>query len=413
MFKHLSKRHCRSRIVLAGALVGVFVFPSDASTQDTLRLRRQDRIRHALISDVEVPPEGKFQVATTAAFFARLNWRNYRSWMFTDDQRFDTDGAFGPVAHIAPADSLDAFTEDRFLVAADTGLNVGAIWVDTADNSALPENYRALKIIAGRNCIRIARVGENWFGYVFPEAPVGNPCPMPAAIPPSLRVQRIAATPFAGGANIPPVARWHEGKRGGRDRMHFGVKCGDYWCMVMPLQASVVDIPHRGNRPNERTWETYGWHDVQRLAVLNAAGRPVPGRVKASIVPAPRLGAFKIADFDTGWVHVAEVAIHGPLNGPNAKYGRPASTTDRGYWGFVQGDSNFIYLRTTTDSTTYPSGWMAEVRHPKQGAFPLLVVRRHDHTGHKIPGTARFRWIDHDDGNWIRCDDGCCKIGVF
>lgn len=420
--RHAAKVRYHTPVVVGSMLVSLLLGASSAPAAaqvDSARLIQMDRAALVQFVDRTPPPGGKFQIASNASFFQRLGWTNQEIWMYTDDQRFDIGGnRFGPVAFIAPSDNLERYSEADFDQAGATGLVVGAILVDTTRGSALMEPYTSLNLVAGSNCIRVSKVELNWLGYVYP--PVsgdGDPCSVPQRMPPPLRVWRAAALPVAGKANIPPVARWHEGRKSRKDAMHFGLKCGDQWCVVIPPAGyDTLRFPHKDDRPNERTWETHGWHDVQRLAVMDGA-RAVPGRLKASIIPAPGLDAATREGFDKDWVHAATVVIKQSLSSDSRlrKYGRPpAATPDApGYWGYLQGE-NRIYLRTTGDRELSPSGWLAEVRHdslPK--AHQLMVVERHDHKPKKLWGTARFRWLDHDDGDWIECDDGCCKIGVM
>lgn len=406
----------RLQFVFGGmlALFAASLSADVAKAQDSALLVRRDRIREAIINDPHVPLVGKYQNATNTQFFARLQWTNHNDWLVTDDQRFDTDGTFGPIASIIPADELNTFTHAQFDAAGSRGLLVGAIVVDAPWGTSLPDSYDRLNLVAGRNCIRLRKTGDTTFvAYVFPSNDLApDPCRPPTPLPQALQVVRVSAKPNAGGANIPPVARWHEGKRGHRDRMNFGLKCVDAWCIALGLQADTLKLPHKGRKPTQRAWETHGWHDVQRLAVMHN-GQVVPGRHQASIIPHPDLGQYTIRqNFDTGWVHSATVVIDFEPVGRYAKYGRPPSPDEKKYWGFLKGD-NEIYLRTTTDSVTYPSGWRAQVRHKNAEPYELLVIERHEHKPKRIPGTARFRWIEDDDGDWIRCEDGCCKIGVF
>ena len=411
----------RMRIAVGSTLVTLLVCGSAAAAAaqeplDSATLVRRDRILKAIRSDITPPPEGFYQTASNAQFFAQLRWTSYRSWLITDDQRFETEGTFGPVAKITPSDSLEDFTERDFDLAGSRGVLVGAIIVDTTDGAILPDSYDRLNLSAGRNCIRLRKQSDtSWFAYVFPERATGpDLCKAPTPLPVPLRVVRVRPVPTAGPRNVPAVARWHEGRQGKRSRMNFGIKCVDFWCIALNSQGDTVGLPHKAMHAAVREWQTHGWHDVQRLAVMDGP-RAVPGHTKATIVPVPNLARYTAKqDFDTGWVRVATVVVHGSLSGRMEKYGRPPTPGGSGYWGFMQGE-NYIYLRTTTDRS-YPSGWKAEVRNSHSDtSHELLVMERDDHSTmrHRLPGTARFRWLDTDDGDWIECDNGCCKIGVF
>lgn len=407
MSANASRLQWQRSICGVALLIGLAAFTHPLAGQVTDTLSRE-RILRVISADEEDRPLGRFTANSAIAFYNALGWQNHSIWLYTDDQRFNTDGKYGPVAKITPSDALDTLTEAGIIAAGDTGVLVGAIQVDTSEDvmaSDLPESYRALNLAPGMNCVRFRDSGTGIIAYVYKQSAGPNVCPAPFSVPNGLRVQKVYSAVFPGSRNIPAVGRFHEGTRRERRRPHFGFKCDRAWCLVLPVHEEVdtIPLPHRNLHPKKRTWEVHGWHDVQTLAVLNPAGNPVPGNRRASIIPDTALYRRTMEhDFSQGWVRSAVVHFRGT---PGGKYGRrPAGDTMNPYWNFVRGE-NEIYLKMDSSK---PSGWAAEVRN-SAGTFEIVVVHRHPHSK-PVPGTARFRWMDQDEGGWIRCEDGCCKV---
>jgi hypothetical protein len=399
----MSRRHYLLHFAVMVALtVGL---PRAGSSQATDSLSSA-RIAAAIARDKPSSPHGAFQVDRSVAFFNAQNWHNFELWLYTDEQRFHTDGKYGPVAKIAPYDALDTLTESGFIAGGSVsgGILLGAVKVDTNPMRPqdLPAAYTGLRLAPGWNCVLAARTAGVWRGYIFAERGGTDPCAMPTN-PHELRLRRVGHSDFDGFANLAPVGRFHEGKNNGnKSRPHFGLKCGDYWCMFMPMtNHDSMPLAHRNLHPRRRSWEVHGWHDVQRLAERRGTGL-VPGNLRSSIIADSLLGEYDMRTFAT-WTHVATVHFRG--NPAGTKYGRRPSGSTGAFWNFVNGE-NEIFLRVDASK---PKGWAAEVRN-RQGTFELVIVDRDDHTGKHIPGTARWHWDPQDEGAWVRCDDGCCKI---
>lgn len=358
-------------------------------------------------------PEAAFAEASLAppapvvTFFSLLGWTNYRNWEYTDDQRFHTDGVYGPTAHIAPSDQLASYTAATFTAAGPSGLLVGSVWVDTTSGAVLSDSYTELQLAPGFSCVFLSN-SAGWYAYVTTAAAGPNPCPTPSA-PPSARLKVYAVDPPANlgpGDHTPPTARFHEGKRGGNNRPFMGLKCGAQWCMLLPQTGDSTVLPHKGHRPGKKKWEVHGWHDVQHLMVLDPANKPRISPHLASVVPDSALDNFTIEDnFDSGYVHVATVRFKA----------KPKGTYET-KWGFRKGD-NEVFLKYDASI-----GWTGQVRNYWMifGVVVYtwthdMVIRRHPHATSPAtsnpPGAARFLWDDAlDEGLWVRCDAGCCKV---
>lgn len=357
------------------------------------------------------PPLRAHRIPERAAnFCGRLGWATCTVWEYTDQQRFiDTLGRYGPVAFIVPSPNLDV-TQAAFDAAAASaaGALVAGIFIDAGDGTPLPSTYTDLGLTPGNNCIWVRRVGGALRGIVVAEAPPpASPCPAAPATGPL--VVRAVPTPAVLPpdatviGNVPPVARFHEGRRVTppvhvTGLPHFGLRCGGAWCMFLPPGLDSLPLPHLGSVPpspaEQRPWVVHGWHDVQHLALRTSAGL-MRSSIRASIVPHPRLGTFTISgNFDRGWVHVATIVIHDPI---------PTGSSYDVKWGFIRG-RNELYLRTAQT----PTGWTGEIRNVARRQ--AVQVLRHDHNRF-VPGTTRFWWYEDDEGGWVRCEDGCCQVG--
>ena len=332
------------------------------------------------------------------AFFGNLGWQNWRTWLHTDDQRFNTDGSYGPVAYIAPADTLEFRTLRAFHAAGNNGTLTAVILVDTTYGASLRDAYTGLGLAGGFNCVNLQydstlQPTKRWKAYVYPAQGASSHCALPTPLPAELTVRRVTNPRFLAMEDVPPVARFHEGRRDGARRPFFGMKCAEGWCMVLPANADSSRLPHAGVNVDRREWAMHGWHDVQRVALVDHNRRPVPSSIRGSVVPVRGLRDINRPEFTAGYQQVATVVFHDDIRG--TKY------ADR--YHFVRG-RNHVFLKRDTSS---PTGWRAQVRNIS-GTFEL-PVSQHLH-GRAVPGTARFRWIDTDEGLWVRCEDGCCKV---
>ena len=349
--------------------------------------------------------------APMQSFFQQLGWENFLNWEYTDNQRFHTDGEYGPIAHIAPSDDIASYTTSTFSAAGAPGLLVGGVFVDTTAPTpiVLPDSYTELQLSAGRNCIFLSNA-SGWYAYLTPASSGANPCPTPAA-PPATRLKVYAVNSPANlgsGDHVPPTARFHEGTRNARNLPFMGLKCGSQWCMLLPQTADSMNLPHHDVFPGRKKWAVHGWHDAQHLMMLDASNKPRLSPHVASVIPDSSLDGFTIGtNFSSGYVHVATVHFKAK---PKGDYETK--------WGFKKG-FNEVFLKY---DTTSPTGWIGQVRnYLKLGDFVLytwtydMEVDRHPHATNpgslNPPGAARFLWDDRlDEGLWVRCDAGCCKV---
>ena len=348
-----------------------------------------------------------FAPAMALSFYAKLGWKNFMSPLYTDEQRFNTQADdYGPIARIAPSDTLGAWTNITDFDVPDGRLVAGVTVYDTlAITPPLPTPYTDLGLSSGNNCIYLAHSGASWTAYVAPENTGGGAaCPPahPGAV--ALTVVPISNATYPTASDVPAVARFHEGTKALlKDRALMGVRCANMWCLLLPVGITPDQVFYNSTgRPKQ--WAVRGWQDIQHLGEMQSSGLKISS-YEAAVVPAAGIGTFtKGADYDTGWVAVATVQFK--KNPNSSSYGSK--------WEFR--DSNVVYIRTDASS---PTGWIGEVRNRRKhwwgssyiARFPLSVRRiPHEDDGIVVPAIARFHWKDKDEWIWVRCDVGCCEV---
>jgi hypothetical protein len=367
-------------------------------------------------------------IDATAGGKAMADMMDSISWLagciplFTDDQRFhDGAGAYGPLAHITPAPGDSFSTTEKFDVPIDKSILVGLILVD-ADASAgpLPATYQALNLSPGFSCVFFRHEGPDpaagWHAYVLPLTAVRSTdfCPAPS-VEQNLRVIATQDKAFSGPGDYPMVGRFREATYAERNHWPlFGLKCGAGFCLVSGdlAKADPAQSEHIGVKPL-KTWQVVGWNDEQHVALGDGTTDAQPQwTFNASIIAVPDLAAMTIATFNAATVHVATVYLTQPP---------PRGSKYEKDWHYEKGE-NFIFLHHT--GAVRDDGWSGLLRHHPTPTFfdwlrkktlgvPYewpLKVRRTDHTGVKVVGTARFKWSPLDENDWARCDEGCCEI---
>jgi hypothetical protein len=347
----------------------------------------------------------------TTDFCSRQGWDTCPIWIATDDQRFHVGrDSLGPVAFIAPASDLATKSSRSAFQVLEA---VAVIRVDPDNALPLPDSYTAFNLSVGFNCVYAQYVGGvGYQAYVIPPVTGPTPCPASPANPGTPYVV-LEDTPFTTPprpGEVPNVARFHEGTERGlqRPRAFFGFKCGTRWCMVLPPNTRPDPLPHNGAVPKELRWVVRGWHDAQHLSVVDRPDERIKYSSENPATVAPGEGAAidGLENFEGRWVHAA--TVHFRNNPTHQKY--------TGGWKFHAG-MNEVYIQKERGSNRWAG--RVKLRDGWCGAFWWLMgdrcykdlsVDRADHNKPDIPATARFRWDEHDEGVWVRCDDGCCKV---
>ena len=347
--------------------------------------------------------------ADLASFCARQAWTDVCTVPeFTDDQRLSNGGSsheeYGPVVKTIPADGLE--TRINSASFASIGAAVAAIRVDTiGPPTSLPQTYRNLELEPGINCVYLGYTlsTNSWRGYLT-RAGSGTPaCPVLSAAP-NAGIPAIAVgTPgFGTSADVPAVARFHDGRKGQSDQPLFGVKCGERWCILRPQGSDTVHTPHQGQHPTDRRWAVHGWSDSQHLGMM--VGSPphvVRGPIDASVIPGPAADYTAENQFDGVYHHAATVYFDVA----------PTASEYVNDWGFKKGE-NQIVIKRNADGTYTGKVLSTGPQCPTGFCEKTVNVFRTDHANVQPPATARFLWEPNDEGAWVRCADGCCKVSA-
>jgi hypothetical protein len=177
-----------------------------------------------------------------------------------------------------------------------------------------------------------------------------------------------------------------------------------------------------------------GWYDEQNLADAST-GSVRPLNELATIVPDSTIARLTVADYSGSWHTVATTSIrkksttywHKMLLGeaPLPNGAPPTNLTESALCrsginpatgATVSCDGVPVNLAASCDWNTMPQnhpeyGWFVRVSDPQEPANVLYKCGiRHDHSGYEIPATARWMWLDRDETQWYRCDQGCCTL---
>ncbi len=238
-----------------------------------------------------------------------------------------------------------------------------------------------------------------------------------------LEVRRTIAEGFTEPKDYPAAARWDWDMD--NLEQYVGVRCGAAWCEVGDpgFQRSptyLEQLPNPGALPEglRRIYSIKGWYDEQLLAaVKNTGDPPEPTRILGRVFPDSQLTEYTMGDFMTG-AQVAQVALNVPTGVQNpyeAKFGFQATTPGQ--------PLNTIRLCHGAKSNCLPTAALATVPNCGNGQWwaraagnvgvpKHLCVVRYAMPNVDVPGTARWRWLATDEGDWFRCVDGCCEMTI-
>ncbi len=361
---------------------------------------------------------------------------------YHDDQGFASGSSapFGPMASVFALPGLIKFSsasdfEDGFWPWS-KGVKklVALINVDAPGGSGLSAPYQSLHLVPGKNCVYLAhdrRKGEGvyWRGYVVPPINV-NTCSPPAADNPYLEVEFFRHGLNGGQADYPPVARFVETLDG---QPLIAIRCGNATCFIGPQRPQGAD-PFAGSAnfhhhppfhevtspflSGKRAGRVQLWHDDQMLAT--GSGTNLMPTLRATITPARNAPVTNDETLQGGkrkWLPVAWLWIGGNPSG--TKYGEAPTATSKPYWG-MHGELNLLELTYDPSVLDPVDRWQGQITQllpdgtTDISKTPRRVSVKYDNHGFAgIPSTARFRWKDTDEGVWIPCDQGCCRVDAF
>jgi hypothetical protein len=375
---------------------------------------------------------------------------------FHDCQRFAATGnAYGPLIAIWSATNLgSAFRMDtnaekvkreagvaspRDTTSTSDPLNTP--WVPVAEiYNYDPAEYKPLSILPGFSCLYLREVPpspaapDGWKALIVPLHNELGCLEERSARDSSLLHGAdllVKATSPAAPDHIPPVARWDREPGPRSARQYIGIRCRDQWCEVgprdgfassataeadPPLRAAYLaafeQSPVRSVAGDEmmRVITVKGWYDEQVLSELTGTPATLTqSQVTGTIIPHPTLdGILDPGQFGGQWLPAAYIYATGAYDGKVR----------------LEAGMNKVYLcrdspaaRCPTSgrlpgaaaATTAAGEWFAIFDGPAPDKAD--TVRFHyDGTPGVIPaGAARWRWMETDEGAWVRCAGGCCS----
>lgn len=297
--------------------------------------------------------------------------------------------------------------------------------------------YDPLGIEPWFNCLYLYRRNQRWEARMVPKGDKDVQC---VRISPNAAVSagkdlEVIATSFPEfkfEEDYPPVARWDWDATNGKQ--YIGIKCGGAWCEVgeRGFEAS-APLPLSGTEPRaeRRVKLIKGWYDQQFLAD-DRTSQPVPSGITGTIIPDTLLGHFnQIGDFGR-FTHAADVVL---VKGSVAD--DPVLVRYRSKFNFAESTfdiPNKVFLCagggcTPATGETAPAcapgnPWSARIvpASTSAGTSRLSCITRMEATDYfvgtsaapviLVPGTSRWRWLRNDEGGWMRCMNGCCRMGV-
>jgi len=351
---------------------------------------------------------------STISFVRRNGYYHWCIPEYHDDQRFHDGNAastdYGPGAHVFAWPRIAALTDHSQFDSA--YVNVGIVDIDTLlPDADMPEPYKRLGLTGLHNCLYLMHhhptggIGRASFKGLM-VTPTAGTCPI-APIESSGTPLDVAIETYSNTqSDYPPVARFVEGERG---LSLVSVKCTDRWCVIGPKPLGNIPKMAHDNVASLKTnvrGNVKGWFDDQVLGVPDGTPKyKIHRKVRASLIPDPLLGSYKIANFIG-----PDYKVVGRAHFVDAP---PAGSKYDTVFGFTKG-TNTIGLRAEiVPGTPKPDTvWYSQVINASGGTKSKIMTHRTDHSAwlKSLPGTARFRFYDDDEDLWFMCDLGCCLI---
>lgn len=293
--------------------------------------------------------------------------------------------AYGPLVAILvdPARvEVTDFSDGRYI----------ACLLNQGDFSFAPLEYTTLGIPPGYSCLWLQGVdGQHpWTAEIRPVITGTNECSTTAAA--TLEAHPI--TIENGPDEYPSTARWMWDDR--NEAQFIGMRCGNAWCEMgppgfnrTPLIATRYDVP--------------GLWDEQYLS-YESGGQLVVSEIWGTFSPGPELGdvAGPTPPLNVPLL-AAYVRLSNPQNSPAAQAQRARYRTKLGLRASGVGPLPVLYMKT---NSTIGAGWLSKPDvHPAWS--PRVSFFNHLHaTGNAV----RWAWSDEDEGFWVSCENGCCKM---
>jgi hypothetical protein len=327
-------------------------------------------------------------------------------------------------------------------------------------------NYPSLGIERGFNCLFLSRNATSWSALMVPWGVDKNDCGDGHITPGPTNSTKLDVLQQAVGAgfrpsDFPPVARWDRDK--GDSLYIIGIRCGAAWCEIgktgfqpspgysgPALAFDAIGGVTPSAAEQHRVQTIKGWYDVQRLAVVTAAGSIEPTSFRGFLIPHPMLDSLSWLRWNTdasaalsafagrGWINVGYAVMEGDYpkwnfkRGVNKIYfcvGVPPTTgvsAAAPKCPFPPGTSP--EPPSTTSLTSCPPDpdntalqWWAKT--VSSAGTTYVCIARMDHKADlaalasdmaakgysvRLPATGRWRFLKADESSWYGCPTGCC-----
>ena len=376
---------------------------------------------------------------------------------YHDCQRLIVDSGFGPLVAIWIAQAADTLFTSLSPVRGPLGGVTTIVSEGQAPDLAYaiaelhswgPDTYAPLNIQPGFSCLYLQGDPQDlaapWRGWLRWQGRNPESCLKPVPVESlveapnvSEMVVRRTTFPKMVSADIPPVARWDREPTESRSQ-YIGVRCGEGWCEVArhagfvssaaagaggplaEIRDQIEELPGAIGLPGltagkrERVLAVKGWYDQQELAVITA-GVPTLSGVRGTIIPHPILdtldGVAVKGVFHHRWIPSAYIHVDGDYVGAHLKLDEGLN---RLY--LCEGTAEQCGVELTAGEVdkcaaeAAPMGtWWAMLVLARGETVYRCAIREHT-TGGVIPaGATRWRWLEHDETTWVRCEGGCCS----
>lgn len=358
---------------------------------------------------------------------------------FHDCQKLllDSGRAYGPLVAIFA--TYDLASLDTALMRRDPR-GEGRIALAGAVIHNFGDLYEPLNLASGFSCLYLWRTGTavpTWHAKTV-AAPDAAACSTPyvptPGEPAALEVRPVRARFFDEGSDYPAVARWDWDDQ--NKKQYMGLRCGAAWCEV-GLTGFRPSAPYGAAATSgsdaERVKRIKGWYDEQSLAVPGPGGAFIPGKARATVIPAPKRDLVD-SNYHHRWARVAYIALDRPsryyrkkLNLYFTRPGAPLSLLN--VLSFCKGtrtecrvpapSAGVPFSAECGDESEATPGerWWVRIDAARgRGRGPMYrCVDRvgHETEGVDIPPTARWHWLNEDETVWKECVTGCCQVRVL
>jgi hypothetical protein len=302
-----------------------------------------------------------------------------------------------------------------------TSLNIKPVGVPVAVVYSYGARYHPLSIEAGYNCLYLYHGTPDPTQWQAKMVPVAHESDCDKTVNPDsvhggqLQVKATSEPPF-GDPDYPGVGRWDRDTTKGHE--YAGLRCGPAWCEIgeTGFQSSKGHPSTASLAKQRRVVRIKGWYDEQPLATGTSSALQPNLLLMGTIYPDADLDTRHISDFSKMWIPAANVELSANSDQYKVKLNFEHGTT--------AGSSNVISLCYGAKADCIPDVWRSKLpcgdagqqtywamivaAQTKDTVYKCVTFR--SHMGVAMRGTARWRWTNGDETNWIRCPDGCCQV---